>query len=75
MEPRSDAEELIRLANLRMPFGKHKGCLMYKVPEPYLLWLSSKGKLSPSFGRDVQAVLAIKENGLEHLLAPLAKPC
>jgi uncharacterized protein (DUF3820 family) len=31
--------DLIKLANIRMPFGKYKGCLLMDLPGPYLLWM------------------------------------
>lgn len=42
-----------------MPFGKHKGLPMWKVPADYLLWLWDNGKKDDT-GNDVHKY--IKEN-------------
>jgi hypothetical protein len=72
--PAGDAEALVRLANARMPFGKYSGRLLIDLPEAYVVWFSHKGYPRGELGEQLQAMYAIKENGLESLLRPLVRP-
>ncbi len=38
-----EKEDLLRLANMTMPFGKYKGRRLIDLPEPYLLWMAKEG--------------------------------
>ncbi len=38
-----EKEDLVRLGNMIMPFGKYEGRLLIDLPEPYLLWFEKKG--------------------------------
>ena len=38
-----DAAVLLKLAKVRMPFGKYKKRRLIDLPEPYLVWFSQKG--------------------------------
>ena len=38
-----DAEVLLKLAEMRMPFGKYKERRLIDLPEPYVVWFSQKG--------------------------------
>jgi uncharacterized protein (DUF3820 family) len=62
-----DKNEFIKLASMRMPFGKYKGLRLVKLPEPYLVWFSQKGFPEGDLGKMLQAVYEIKLNGLEYL--------
>ncbi len=62
-----DARAFLRLAALRMPFGKYKDMRLIDLPEPYLVWFSQKGFPEGRLGEDLQAVYEIKRNGLEGL--------
>ncbi len=68
-----DPKHLIELANYRMPFGKHKGELLLKIPEPYFTWFKQKGFPEGKLGRMMQEMDEIKVNGLESLLKPLVE--
>jgi uncharacterized protein (DUF3820 family) len=57
-----------------MPFGKHAGWALLDLPEPYLLWLVRRAEVGGRLGELLAAVLEIKTNGLEPLLAPLRRP-
>lgn len=63
--------ELVKLANMRMPYGKYKGVLLIKLPEPYLVWYRGKGFPKGQLGRLLELTLEIKINGLEELVYPL----
>lgn len=66
-----DADELVALATMRMPFGKYKGRLLIDLPEPYVVWFAKKGFPEGRLGRMLQALYEIKVNGLEELFVPL----
>ena len=66
-----DPEELIKLANYRMPFGKHKGLLLIDLPERYVVWFHGEGLPKGELGKLLGIVYTIKVNGLEFLFEPL----
>lgn len=69
--PLYDPADLLELAGMRMPFGKHQGLLLIDLPEPYVVWLARAGFPEGKLGRMLQAVHEIKVNGLEFLFDPL----
>ena len=66
-------QELIDLANVRMPYGKYQGRLLIELPEAYLVWYRQKGFPSGKLGRQLELMLEIKMNGLNHLIYPLIR--
>ena len=72
-EMQPDPEQLVKLANYRMPFGRYKDHLLVDLPEPYLVWFSRQGFPKGELGRMLRSVYEIKLNGLEHLLKPLQR--
>lgn len=56
---------------MRMPYGKFKGVLLIKLPEPYLVWYKQKGFPAGQLGHLLELTLEIKINGLEELIYPL----
>jgi uncharacterized protein len=66
-----DHQALLELASYRMPYGKHKGCLLVDLPEPYVVWFARSGFPDGKLGRLLAAVYEIKVNGLEHLFKKL----
>ncbi len=66
-------EQLIVLANTRMPFGKYHGKLLIELPENYLVWYKSKGFPSGKLVLQLAQMYEIKLNGLEKLIYPLIK--
>ena len=66
-----DPKLLEELVSVRMPFGKYSGRLLCDLPVAYLEWFDQKGFPKGQLGMQLQTLLVIKMNGLEHLLTPL----
>jgi uncharacterized protein (DUF3820 family) len=66
-------DELIKLIQMRMPFGKYKGRYLIDLPEPYLVWFREKGFPPGKLGEMLASMYEIKLNGLEGMLRPLCK--
>jgi uncharacterized protein len=66
-----EQQDLLKLANMPMPFGKYAGRVLIELPEAYLLWFSQKGFPEGKLGALLQLALEIKINGLEDILRPL----
>jgi uncharacterized protein len=69
--PSPDPELMLKLARMRMPFGRYKDRLLLDLPEPYLVWFSQKGFPEGQLGDMLRTMYEIKLNGLEYLLKPL----
>ena len=67
----TEHEKLLKLARMKMPFGKYNGRYLVDLPEAYILWFARKGFPKGELGEMLQAMLEIKANGLEYLLRPL----
>lgn len=65
--------ELIALANARMPFGKYQGKLLIELPDSYFVWFNTKGFPSGKLGLQLTQMHEIKINGLEKLIYPLIR--
>jgi uncharacterized protein (DUF3820 family) len=61
-------EQLLILANYKMPFGKYKGRYLVDLPEPYIVWFRRKGLPDGELGEKLREIYEIKLNGLEYLL-------
>ncbi len=68
-----NAELLLQLVNMKMPFGKFKGRLLCDLPVSYLEWFQQKGFPKTKLGILLETIYDIKINGLENLLEPLKK--
>lgn len=66
-------EELLKLANTKMPFGKYKGHYLIQLPENYIVWYRGKGFPTGKLGEQLHLIYEIKLNGLENLIYPLIK--
>ena len=66
-----DGNLLKTLVTMRMPFGKYKGVLLFKLPVSYLEWFAKKGFPPGKLGMLLATLYEIKLNGLEYLLDPL----
>ena len=62
-----DKEQLLKLANYKMPFGKYKDWLLIDIPEEYIIWFKNKGLPEGPLGEMMASVYEIKLNGLEYL--------
>ncbi len=67
----SNSEQLLQLAQYRMPFGKYANRLLVDLPEPYVVWFAKKGFPEGKLGEMMRIVHEIKVNGLEYLFDPL----
>jgi uncharacterized protein len=68
-----NAELLLQLVKMKMPFGKYKDRLLCDLPVSYLEWFARKGFPKSKLGMLLQTLYEIKLNGLEYLLTPLKK--
>lgn len=64
-------QQLLELAQMKMPFGKYAGRLLIDLPEPYVVWFAGKGFPPGKLGHMLAIVYEIKINGLEYLFEPL----
>ena len=70
-ESAGNVNDLIALAQMRMPYGAHKGKLLIELPEHYIVWMAGEGCPPGKLGEMLQTVYDIKVNGLEYLFVPL----
>lgn len=67
-------ENLVKLANDKMPFGKYAGRVLMDLPEEYLLWFANKqGFPKGELGQLLQLLLMLKTDGTEKVLEPLRR--
>jgi len=66
-----EQQDLLKLAQVPMPFGKYQGRVLIDLPEEYLLWFARKEWPKGDLGRLMQLALEIRVNGLEGLIKPL----
>ncbi len=65
------AEDLQKLVERTMPFGKYQGRLIADLPGDYLNWFARSGFPKGEIGRLLQLMHEIDHNGLSDLLTPL----
>ncbi len=65
------AEDLQKLVERTMPFGKYQGRLIADLPGDYLNWFVRSGFPRGEIGRLLQLMHEIDHNGLSDLLTPL----
>jgi len=65
------AEDLQKLVEHTMPFGKYQGRLIADLPGDYLNWFARSGFPKGEIGRLLQLMHEIDHNGLSDLLTPL----
>ena len=64
-------EQLQKLVEMRMPFGKYEGRLLADLPGNYLNWFAREGFPRGELGRLLALMHEIDHNGLSALLDPL----
>ena len=64
-------EQLQKLVEMRMPFGKSEGRLLADLPGNYLNWFAREGFPRGELGRLLALMHEIDHNGLSALLDPL----
>ncbi|TXZ08311.1 hypothetical protein FXE63_05960 [Vibrio mimicus] len=62
---------LLKLARMKMPFGKYAGRILIDLPEPYLLWFQKQGFPEGELGELLEICLALKIEGLDAFVKPL----
>lgn len=65
--------ELLKLAFMKMPFGKFKGQFLSSVPEPYFVWFKRQGFPKGKLGQRMQMCYDLKVNGQENILFELRR--
>lgn len=68
-----EKNQLIKLANNTMPYGKWKGKKLIDLPENYVVWYYGQGLPKGEIGELLGLLYEIKLNGLEHLVYPFQK--
>ena len=68
------ADDLQKLVERVMPFGKYQGRLIADLPGDYLNWFAREGFPKGEIGRLLQLMHEIDHNGLSDLLKPLRPP-
>lgn len=66
-----DAQQILAVLAMPIPFGKYKGRKLIELPEPYLVWFHSNGFPEGKIGQGLALAYEIKLNGLEGQIAPL----
>lgn len=67
----ADPEQLLRLLQIPMPYGRYKGTVIADLPGNYLNWFAREGFPRGDLGRLLALMHEIDHNGLKDLLAPL----
>ena len=66
-----DKQDLVKLAKMKMPFGKYKGRVLIDLPEAYLLWFTKNGFPEGEIGRLLQLSLEMHIHGLTGVIRPI----
>jgi len=69
-----NAEDLLKLVRMEMPFGKHQGTLLADLPGNYLGWFAREGFPKGELGRLLALMYELDHNDLRALLRPLREP-
>ena len=65
-------EDLCRLFEVEMPYGKYQGRKIAELPGHYLNWFAREGFPRGELGRLLALMHEIDHNGLGDLLKPIA---
>ena len=66
-----DKSQVMKLAKIKMPFGKYSGRVLIDLPEEYLLWFDRKGFPNGELGELLALCLTMKIEGLDEVIRPL----
>ncbi|NGN98807.1 hypothetical protein G5S52_14490 [Grimontia sp. S25] len=66
-----EKENMLKLARMKMPFGKYAGRVLIDLPEEYLLWFDKQGFPKGELGQLLALCLALKIEGLDAVVKPL----
>lgn len=69
-----DQNDLLKIAQMKMPFGKYQHQILIDLPEEYLLWFAKREWPSGELGRLLQLCLEIRIAGAEDVIQPLKHP-
>ena len=67
----TQADPLVRLLEVRMPYGKYKDTPIADLPGNYLNWFAREGFPPGEIGRLLALMQELDHNGLRPLLVPL----
>ncbi|MFM2483728.1 DUF3820 family protein [Celerinatantimonas yamalensis] len=69
-----DKANILKLVQVKMPFGKYAGRLLIDLPEEYLFWFDKQGFPEGELGELMQLCLMLKIEGLDEVVQPLKRP-
>lgn len=69
--PEMNPEDMLKLVDTKMPFGRYAGTALIKLPEPYVAWFYRNGLPEGELGKLLGLLYEVKANGLEYLFEPL----
>lgn len=64
---------LIKMVQVKMPFGQYEGRYVTDLPVHYLEWFQRKGFPGGELGHYLATMYEIKINGLDELIRPIRK--
>ncbi len=71
IEKQYKKEDLIKLAEWKMPFGRFSGMSLIDLPDEYLFWFQKNGFPEGELGELMAFCLELKIEGLDLLIKPL----
>jgi uncharacterized protein (DUF3820 family) len=69
----SNQEQLIKLAQAKMPYGKYEGRYLIDLPEYYVVWMNNNRLPKGQLGDQLKLVYELKLNGLEDIVRTIRK--